>query len=86
MFFGIDYKKRILTKQKACAKNKMKIYSYRKYKDVYHVNLDIIKDCDKEIKPINNKDTLFMNNNIKCNLITIFKIPNTFWQFYIQSV
>lgn len=39
-----------------CAKNKMKKYAYRKYKEVYQVNLDIIKtiikDCDNEIRHV----------------------------------
>jgi phage anti-repressor protein len=42
----------------ACAKNKMKKYSYRKYKEIYQVNLGIIKtiikDCDKEIRHVDN--------------------------------
>ncbi len=47
-----------LEQLESCVKNYMKKSQYRKYKEIYHVDLDIIqniiKDCDVKLKQINN--------------------------------
>ena len=56
-----------------CIKTYMQKAQYRKYKEIYRVDLDIIKnvikDCDIKIKEINEKidfkNNLKRNNNLK---------------------
>ena len=56
-----------------CIKTYMQQSQYRKYKEIYRVDLDIIKmvvkDCDTKIKEINEK--IDLKNNLK--KIIIFK-------------
>jgi phage anti-repressor protein len=53
------YETENLIQVEMCIKAKMKREQYRKYKEIYEVNLDIIKgiikDCDDEIKKTNKK-------------------------------
>jgi phage anti-repressor protein len=53
------YETKDLTQVEMCIKAKMKKAQYRKFKEVYQVDLDIIKgiikDCDDEIKKTNKK-------------------------------
>ena len=66
-----------------CVKNYMKQAQYRKYKEIYEVNIDIIKkvikDCDTKIKEINdsidNKNNKFKGGTIKDKIYLL--IPNS---------
>jgi len=70
-----------------CVKNYMKKSQYRKYKEIYHVDLDIIKnvikECDGKLTQINNmidkKNKLLKggkNTNIRNNDKIFLLIPN----------
>ena len=56
----------------SCVKALMKKSQYRKYKEVYQVDLDILRktivDCDKKINEINNEIEKRNKKNIKNNL------------------
>jgi hypothetical protein len=72
-----QYETENINQVESCVKNLMKKAQYRKYKEIYQIDLNIlkflIKECDVMITDINNK---IQKGGVKVNEILYLLIPN----------